>query len=889
MKRLVPFLLFAILLLFCAATLDAQIELFARKAVATVPVIEPTGFGEMVAGVDLDGDGKLEIYAVNNNWNDAGAELIPRIYKFELNSTTGMYDSVWSSTLTIPLQNTWPTLTVADLDNDGKKEVIWGPVNNLDASTNPNPARVIVFEVKGDGSDILGVSDGSGGYKPNSTWTITDSTMYEIRPFRWFVSDVDFDGTPELVWADRGAPASPKKPFRFGIASVNNIPDAGTGGETWTLECSGKDSVTEASTVYDIAAVDSNIYVIHSNGSVTPIYARGGQYVWGPVQKSVVGTGGSWKSAQTVDLDGDGKKEIVTGGWASGSANNNVYLLQVNADTLVPTVIANLALGTGARIYGGAAGDIDADGKLDFVYGSRDAIPNALISRVQYTGGTITDPANYKVSSLDASYATGGRWDLTAICNDDADADGEVFYSNGIDGRIPVVRLDRQPLPWTNLMTVAEARKDSNADFQPDRNGQRVTVVGVVSSANFTASANRFSYYIQEGNAGINITRGSVTGGGPVYKVGDKLAVNGVVGYYRGSTQLALDSVGAAVYLGSGFTATPVDVTINNYLANGELYEGRLIRIQYVAKDASSIPWPGPGSDANMTIWDGWRSLLLRIDLDTDVDDSVEVIWPASITGVGTQYTSSSGVYNDGYQITPNSYSGFTQNVAAPPQRKLSWMSPASGSRVVLNDTSQIVPFLWRQGVDLNQDTLVYFWYAVGVGSPISTGNGGLDTMIDRTGKQMRDAYLTGGKDSSQIRWTVIMREKGKTTNYAALDTFSLMVVRGSITAVDESELVPETFSLAQNYPNPFNPATTINYGLATQATVKLIVYDILGREVVTLLNDVQPAGRHSIRWEGRTSSGQTVASGVYFYRLEARPVSGGNTFTDLKKMMMLK
>jgi flagellar hook assembly protein FlgD len=94
----------------------------------------------------------------------------------------------------------------------------------------------------------------------------------------------------------------------------------------------------------------------------------------------------------------------------------------------------------------------------------------------------------------------------------------------------------------------------------------------------------------------------------------------------------------------------------------------------------------------------------------------------------------------------------------------------------------------------------------------------------------------------------------------------------------------PRTFQLSQNYPNPFNPETTIRFDLPIPSKVTLRIYNILGQEVVTLLNgENRPAGFYTARWNGRNGSGNQVASGVYFYRLEAGP------FVMVKKMMLLR
>jgi hypothetical protein len=110
------------------------------------------------------------------------------------------------------------------------------------------------------------------------------------------------------------------------------------------------------------------------------------------------------------------------------------------------------------------------------------------------------------------------------------------------------------------------------------------------------------------------------------------------------------------------------------------------------------------------------------------------------------------------------------------------------------------------------------------------------------------------------------------------------------ITGVAEGQqLLPASFALEQNYPNPFNPTTIVRFALPQQAFVTLKIYDILGREISTLVNEERPAGFFDVTWTGTNGYGAKVASGVYFYRVEAKPVAGGNTFVSLKKMMLLK
>jgi flagellar hook assembly protein FlgD len=76
--------------------------------------------------------------------------------------------------------------------------------------------------------------------------------------------------------------------------------------------------------------------------------------------------------------------------------------------------------------------------------------------------------------------------------------------------------------------------------------------------------------------------------------------------------------------------------------------------------------------------------------------------------------------------------------------------------------------------------------------------------------------------------------------------------------------------ALAQNVPNPFNPETTISYELPEAADIRLIIADLSGQMVRTLVQGMHQAGRYSVVWDGRDTKGRVVASGVYLYRLEA-------------------
>ena len=99
--------------------------------------------------------------------------------------------------------------------------------------------------------------------------------------------------------------------------------------------------------------------------------------------------------------------------------------------------------------------------------------------------------------------------------------------------------------------------------------------------------------------------------------------------------------------------------------------------------------------------------------------------------------------------------------------------------------------------------------------------------------------------------------------------------------------LVPDEFALERNFPNPFNPETTIRYAVPEAADVSLIVYNILGQEIVTLANERHVPGFYVLRWNGQDRYGRGVASGVYLYRIQATGQT--QTFTQVHKMLLLK
>jgi zinc metalloprotease ZmpB len=118
---------------------------------------------------------------------------------------------------------------------------------------------------------------------------------------------------------------------------------------------------------------------------------------------------------------------------------------------------------------------------------------------------------------------------------------------------------------------------------------------------------------------------------------------------------------------------------------------------------------------------------------------------------------------------------------------------------------------------------------------------------------------------------------------------YSFQVGEPSVSGVVETGLIPASYALGQNFPNPFNPTTAITYALPGPAAVTLKVYNSLGQEVASLIDQTQSAGYHEVVWHARNNGGTNVSSGIYFYRIEARSTTGSESFVQMKKMTLLR
>jgi len=195
------------------------------------------------------------------------------------------------------------------------------------------------------------------------------------------------------------------------------------------------------------------------------------------------------------------------------------------------------------------------------------------------------------------------------------------------------------------------------------------------------------------------------------------------------------------------------------------------------------------------------------------------------------------------------------------------------------NDSS--IAFTWHPSVDIDSDVsyrltieLEYFGNTYTdiheniSDTSIGVSSNSLDPILEMTSQD--ETVITYWVHTVDEEYTVVS------------DTGEFVLFRAAL-GVGEGLSIPEQFALHQNYPNPFNPITTLRYDLPENSLVNIIIYDMLGREVKTLVNTTQDTGFKSVIWDATNDYGKPVSAGVYLYQIQA------GEFVQTKKMVLLK
>jgi len=873
MKRIA---IFALVLLMAVTQLLA-LEGFERQMTIPIPEKELNngGVGNMISGEDIDGDGNLEIYLVNDNWGDGATEVIPRIYKLE-NSGSG-WEVVWNAKLDPFYQNTWPCLSIGDLDDDGKKELIWGPVNSTSVSQNPD--RLVVYEHAGD--DAFGVDDGSGNYSPNSSWTIVSEDDANMRPMDWAIKDIDDDGVDEIYFADR------KGYYYFGVISVDDIPDDGAGTETWTLEMSGEDFELELNSniqnKWAVASIGSNFYAF-CEAEIAKLSYDGTE--WSYTSLSPMAGGSANQSAVVADLDNDGTEEIIAGIYDWGDDDHKaIMLLQEDGDSLLHTPLVNVGdyFVAGERgLWGVDHGDIDGDGYLDFIFGSRGGVSNGQIFRFSYKGGVVTDPGSYEFTVIDSVFVDeDGIWSVVNVANLDDDPELEVLYTSSAsyggalgtpDTSAPVIVLDYTD-GWAgqeeldNLIIAPEVLMgDTIPDlfFKPGKilnGGNTIWFVGVNGDT-------KESFVFRSINGGQTFTYNETAIAGRAAQMDAFDADIALVSTANGKIYKTSDG---------GATFTEV------YSYSLGLGEGWFNGMR-VINSTSAIAFGDEASDGNMHFvkttdkGDNWTELT---GIDFLGAAYGYYTWGLGMCNVGESVwiAGTSSAYEGGY-IFRSYDAGENWDSFEIPATLLD--DTYVRSVAFIDDNKGMVTT--RRGDLLKTTDGGENWSKVTlhsngawVNGVVAIPNSNMFVALDDNGAFYTDdmGQTWGQMDTpSETDSDYFTAGVFESDSYGYVFTYNGQVLRfenQETSAIDDNHninIVGE-YILHQNYPNPFNPSTKIAFNIPRTDNIKLVIYDILGHKINTLVNAKMNAGHYTIEWNGRNNNGKLVSTGIYLYQLQ--------------------
>lgn len=121
-------------------------------------------------------------------------------------------------------------------------------------------------------------------------------------------------------------------------------------------------------------------------------------------------------------------------------------------------------------------------------------------------------------------------------------------------------------------------------------------------------------------------------------------------------------------------------------------------------------------------------------------------------------------------------------------------------------------------------------------------------------------------------------------TDTETIESYTVQFDYSGLTGTNDNEELPKEYFLSQNFPNPFNPATSIKYGLPYSSSVRIEIYDILGRVVEIVIDEFQSAGFYHLNWNA-----SSLTSGIYFCRISAHSTETGHQFSSIKKLTLLK
>lgn len=817
---------------------------------------------------DMNGDGKLDMVCAN--------QLAATIGVFINTTTTGASTPTFTA-MTAFTTPAGPThLAVADFNGDGLPDV--AVPNSTAASvsvffnTTTIGSSTPTFGTRADfaaGSTVWSVSTGdfnldgkpdivcanrgaaSVSYFLNTTTTGASTPSFSAAtnltvgstPFGVLVADINNDGKCDILNGARGA-------AQFSVYMNTTTPGASS------LTFLTKTDYTTASQPYFPVVADFNgdglqdVAVNTGTGNSISVFIN--TTILGAAPSPSFGgktdftTGTDPAFTKAADFNGDGKPDLITTN--SNGGTTSVFLNTTTPGASTPTFTPRTNFATSAGNPTGVCNaDFNGDGLIDFAICSystsqlvsvylNTTVPGSSTPTFPNRTDLVPDVDAHEICAAD--FNGDGKIDLACTAaNFGAGTNISVFLNTTTPGATTAVFSAR-----TDFAVGVNPRGITLGDFNKD---------GKMDIACVNFNSNSISVLLNTTTPGaatpsFTITSGIVTGAGPfALASGD---FNG-----DGKTDLCC----------SNQTPSTVSVFLNT-TTPGAVTPVFSTKTDFVT---GTTPFSVNAADFN---GDGKNDIICS-NLGSN---SVSVLLNTTAAGASTpsfsaktDYTSGTnpiGICNADFNLDGKPDFACTNNTGASLSVFLNtatFPTPVELASFTSNVNNNNVTLSWstvseenNSGFDIERNSLSTGWNKVG----FVQGNG---TTNNPQSYSYSDNSLNSG------RYSYRLKQIDYNGNYKYYDLQNEVVIG-----------VPAKFALSQNYPNPFNPTTNISYELAIDGFVSLKIFDISGREVKQLVNEVRAAGYFSVQFDAKS-----LSSGTYFYKLTA-----GN-FSDVKKMVVVK
>ena len=750
------------------------------------------------------------------------------------------------------------SVTAADLDGDGD-------IDLAVASIRSNNVSILLNNGLGSYATAVNYGAGSG-------------------PISVTAADLDGDGDMDLAAANRYSD-NVSVLLNNGTGSYAAAVNYGVGDTPWSVTAADLDGDADMDLVVANFLSD-NISVLLNNGSGS--YAAAVNYNVGSHPMSVT----------AADLDGDGDADLAV---ANGFSDNLSVLLNGGSGNFAAAV----NYGAGDSPYSVTAADLDGDGDIDlavadtfsdnasvllnnglgiyaaavnYSVGSRpwsvtaadlDGDGDTDLAMANYLGSNVSVLLNSGSGSYAAAvnYGVGYRPISVTAADLDGDGDSDLAVANETNNTVSVLlNVDLTPPAAPSGLAVTDST-DGTIILLWDKN----TEADILHYRVYGGTATAPTTVLESTTSAIDTT---ITIAG---------LVNGIKYYFRIT---AVDSSGNESVYSAEVSATPIDL-VAYYPFNGNADDesgngnnGTLIGDTYFIADR----FGNEGSALSLT-GTGYVELPDGAMLDRNTQATFATWLNTKATDTQSHVVIASGDSRGG--LDP-----FVIKIRNNQVEYIEFLNTINNDHIRLSSSD--VSFV------LNNDE----WYHLS--SVLSTTASGSKLEVFINGSLVADTTLT---DTISIRYDVPMATfigsihglhpwigylddiRIYNRDLSATEIDSLYQLGGWLGIADKEERrVPTDFALHQNYPNPFNPTTTIRFDLPMATDIHIVVYDLLGREVVRLADGRLEAGYQVVVWNCRDSRGRPVPSGLYFARLFIPPLAGVTPgYTKTIKLLLLR